>query len=304
MIWPLFFNGIHSVGFDTKPPSYRFGVLARGITLNMLFMTSGVGLLYCRAWARKLALCVLVVSTFYSAYEFAFGFAHGRPSRNIILMSFAFVGGWNAIWFYLIYRKSPSQTLSPAEQPPPLLAREITSGAGFKIRLIARLIDAALGLGIGFTAGIVLAMLQLKGIISLGGEHHIHGLSLTGLCLSLLGAIMYHAATEGIHGASLGKLLCKLRVVTTDGLRCNLAKALLRSLAYYLDSLFFGLVGYNSMQKSPLNQRYGDVWAKTVVVRTTDAPYETQRPLWVFFTGFFLGSASWISIMGLGMILK
>jgi uncharacterized RDD family membrane protein YckC len=194
------------------------------------------------------------------------------------------------------------------EQHPLLPQAGITSGAGFWIRFLARLIDVVLGfvLGLitGIVAGIVLGILQVAGVVAPGAVHRAQGLSATGFGLSLLGGFLYHSVTEGVHGASLGKLLCKLRVVTADGLPCNMPRALLRSLAYYLDALFFGLVGYNSMQKSALKQRYGDVWAKTVVVRTTDVPDGAKRSIGRFFVGFCLGSACWIFMLALGLILK
>ena len=105
-------GGIHFAEFDAKPEAYRMGASARSVTLNALFIASGVGLLYRRAWARKLALGVLVVSTLYSAYAFAWGFAHGRPSRGTLLMAFVLVGAWNALWFILVWRKASAQALS------------------------------------------------------------------------------------------------------------------------------------------------------------------------------------------------
>ena len=194
------------------------------------------------------------------------------------------------------------------EQALPLLPTEITSGAGFGVRFLARLIDLFFGFALGIISGIgaciVLAILQITGVVAPGWEHRIQGLSAVGFGLSMLGAFLYHTATEGVHGASLGKLLCKLRVVTADGHPCSMTRALRRNLAYYWDGLFFGLVGYNSMQKSSLNQRYGDVWAKTIVVKTTDVPTGAERPLWKFFAGFCLGSACWMSMVVLDIILK
>jgi len=81
-------------------------------------------------------------------------------------------------------------------------------------------------------------------------------------------------------------------------------RAIQRSLAYYWDALFFGLVGYNSMQQSPLNQRYGDVWAKTVVVRAATVPRSAVRPGWVFLLGFVPGATCWLFMLALGLILK
>lgn len=194
------------------------------------------------------------------------------------------------------------------QQPTPLPVSGITSGAGFGVRFLARLIDLIwgilLGLITGSILGIVLAILQLAGAIAPEREPRIQGLNAAGFVLSLLGNFLYQTVMEGIHGSSLGKLVCKLRVITTDGLPCNMTRALLRSLAFYLDSLFFGLVGYNSMQKSPLNQRYSDVWAKTVVLRTADIPLSAKRPMWRFLIGFCLGSACWMFLLAIELVLR
>jgi uncharacterized RDD family membrane protein YckC len=194
------------------------------------------------------------------------------------------------------------------QQPPPLPEIAIVEGAGFGIRFLARLIDLIFGymLGIlfGIIAGLVLAMLQAAGKIDPGWQHRVRGLSAMGFGLSLLGVILYHTVTEGIYGASLGKLMCRLHVLTADGRPCDMARAFRRSLAYLWDSLFFGLVGYQSMQKSRLNQRYGDVWAKTVVVRTASVPAGAKRPLGWFFLGLFLGALCWGAMLVLALILK
>lgn len=67
---------------------------------------------------------------------------------------------------------------------------------------------------------------------------------------------------------------------------------LVRNLAFLIDSLFFGLVGASAMGKSPTNQRYGDQWARTLVVRVADlAP--SQRPSTArFLCAFALAATS------------
>lgn len=181
-------------------------------------------------------------------------------------------------------------------------------GAGFWIRAAARLIDTAYGLVLGLIGGmlawVILTILQAAGATAPGWAQRAQGFNPAGYGLSLLGMILYYSVLEGLHGASLGKLVCRLRVITADGLTCSMTRAILRSLAFYWDALFFGLVGYYSMSKSALNQRYGDVWAKTVVVRTSDVSDGAKRPLWRFFLGFSVGSACWMFMFALGFILK
>ena len=87
-----------------------------------------------------------------------------------------------------------------------------------------------------------------------------------------MGAILFHTLSEGLNGSSLGKRICGL-VVTTDTLtNCSLKSALGRSVAFYLDGLFFGAIAAGEMQSSSLRQRYGDKWNHTIVVRRANLP--------------------------------
>jgi uncharacterized RDD family membrane protein YckC len=180
--------------------------------------------------------------------------------------------------------------------------------AGFWIRALARIIDMVFGLLIGLVAGvlggIVLGILNAFGVLPAGWQQHIHGFSLTILGFSFLGNILYHTICEGIYGATLGKLCCGIRVISEDGKPSNLKGALIRTLAYFFDALFFGLVGYHSMEKSPLNQRYGDVWGKTAVLKTSEIASESERSPMRLALSLFLGIGCWIAMLATGLILK
>jgi uncharacterized RDD family membrane protein YckC len=189
----------------------------------------------------------------------------------------------------------------------PLSTPEISSGAGFWIRAGARIIDVVYGTFLGFFAGVLggiaLVILDRSGLITPGWQERIRGFNAAGFGLSLLGGFLYHSLTEGIFGASLGKLICQLRVVTEQGRPIGVAKALLRNLVYYWDALFFGLVGYNSMRQSDLNQRYGDKAAHTVVVQSKDAPASSKKGAEIFVLAFLMGSACWFVLVALGLVL-
>jgi len=193
-------------------------------------------------------------------------------------------------------------------QPPALSEEGITSGAGFWIRALARIIDMSFGilLGVigGVLGGIILATLQIAGSVAPGWEQRIQGASAAGFGLSLLGGFLYHSFCEGIHGATLGKLICRLRVLQLNGAPSSMRGALVRSLGWYVDCLFFGLIGYSSMGKSPLKQRYGDIWGKTIVVKTVQLPDGQPRSFMTFLLGLFLGVTSWTLLLALGIILE
>jgi uncharacterized RDD family membrane protein YckC len=193
--------------------------------------------------------------------------------------------------------------------PLPIIPKqEKLTTAGFWIRALARILDGVFGLLIGLLAGVlggsVLGILNALGPLSPGWQHRIHGFSLITLGFSFLGNILYHTVCEGVYGATLGKLCCGIRVVSEDGNPSNLKGALIRTLAYYFDALFFGLVGYQSMEKSPLNQRYGDVWGKTAVLKTNETRPESERSPLRLALSLFLGIGCWIVMLATGLILK
>ena len=95
---------------------------------------------------------------------------------------------------------------------------------------------------------------------------------------------------EGLHGSTVGKILLSMVVVQEDGSPCRLKSALVRSLAYLVDSLFFGVVGYFAMQRTIRNQRYGDSWAETVVCKRSTLPAGTLRGAGRFTRGLLLGA--------------
>jgi len=187
--------------------------------------------------------------------------------------------------------QDPNPYLPPARPyhtpaPPPVdTAPEVMlEPGGFAIRAVAHLIDLGvtmvLGLASGVFAGIVLAVLDRAGSITPGGEQRVGIASGGSFVLGLVASLLYHAIAEGLGGATAGKAIVGLRVLTEDQKPCTFPKALGRNLAYYFDALFFGLVAWSSMSSSPMRQRYGDKWAKTIVVRARSAQgILTRSPL-------------------------
>jgi uncharacterized RDD family membrane protein YckC len=128
--------------------------------------------------------------------------------------------------------------------------------------------------------------------------------TLTGFGLGILGAFLYHSVAEGIGTATVGKLICGLRVVQVDGSPATLGAAFIRDLAYHLDALFFGLVGYASMGKGRLRQRYGDVWARTAVVKASVFEPRPARSAPRMTLGILAGSLLWAAMVFFQLVLK
>ena len=79
--------------------------------------------------------------------------------------------------------------------------------------------------------------------------------------------VVYFILCESLYGATLGKVIFGMRVVMSDGSRCTPKAAAIRGVIRVGESLFLGLPAVLSM-KEPLNQRWGDKAAGTVVAKT------------------------------------
>jgi uncharacterized RDD family membrane protein YckC len=184
----------------------------------------------------------------------------------------------------------------------------IPSGAGFGIRFLARLIDLIygqlLGLVAGIAAGILFVILSRLGRLTPEWPQLIQQHPFSGFGWGLLGAFLYYAVAEGLGTVTIRKLVCGLRVVQIDGGPATIKGALIRDLGFYIDALFFGLVGLASMGRGPLQQRYGDVWGKTVVVKTSVFRPQPGRSVWWMIAGLLIGSVLWLGILFGQLVLK
>ena len=173
-------------------------------------------------------------------------------------------------------------------------ARAIRSGADYGVRLAARFLD----LCYTFIVHYVIDIAIIRNLETFPNAQVASPLSIAGT----LAYILYATCCEGFCGATVGKRLFGLHVVSQDGSRCRIRNAIVRNLAYYVDSLLFGLIAYISMSKSPLRQRLGDRWGRTVVVRRYQIPRKSQRSLrdlvlaLVLATSMYLLVVVWASV--------
>ena len=209
---------------------------------------------------------------------------------------------------------SPASMQFPSEEGraiEPIATPSVESivGAGFWIRALARAID--IGIHYVATFASLIPVVITIGIYSgVTGKDmnqmikNLDGFSFVAMVFSLVGAVAAHTICEGLHGSTLGKRICKLVVVSDDLSPCSVKAALGRSLAFYIDGLFFGAVGYSSMSNSPRKQRFGDTWNKTLVCRRSIIPATTLRSgarmFWVFLFGFSVDAL----FLAIGLTLK
>jgi uncharacterized RDD family membrane protein YckC len=182
-------------------------------------------------------------------------------------------------------------------------------GAGFGLRVGAQIIDLIIhnvfGLVTGVLVGVFIGIYALAfGIPPSTLSDKLQGTTPIGYVLALLGFVAYHTICEGIHGATLGKLILKIHVLKEDGNPATIASAFIRSIAFYIDGLFFGIVAAQSMRSSELQQRLGDKWAKTVVVERSPINQFHWPSGWKFILGFLLAITADGAIFALSLIIK
>jgi len=143
-------------------------------------------------------------------------------------------------------------------------------GVTFWPRVAARVIDLIVHSALAFLTGIFFVVMVVIAAAGHPSPLLVARVRHTGIAVfvfSLLGSIVYELICEGVHGSTLGKLVLGMAVVQEDGTPCRISSASIRSVAYLVDSLFFGLIGYMEMQGTPQMQRHGDEWAHTVVCK-------------------------------------
>jgi uncharacterized RDD family membrane protein YckC len=126
---------------------------------------------------------------------------------------------------------------------------------------------------------------------------------LLGFVPGVLGFVIYNVICVSLHGSTLGKRLISAVVVQESGIRCRMVPAIIREFAYFIDSFFFGLVGYSAMQGSYQEQRYGDRWARTVVTKRANVIPEQLRTDGRFVVVLMLAVMTDVGLRMIGLLI-
>lgn len=95
------------------------------------------------------------------------------------------------------------------------------------------------------------------------------------LVLIYFPVILYNPLCEIFaRGQSVGKMVMKTRVVTTDGNAPTVGSCLLRWLLYPIDTYFTGCLGILFIVFGKHRQRLGDLVSGTMVIKTTSGQYD------------------------------
>jgi uncharacterized RDD family membrane protein YckC len=138
--------------------------------------------------------------------------------------------------------------------------------AGVALRFVAVLLDAVIVL---FPLAVVVGLMVGDGYAVRGDGYASAGINFSDrtFWLVVVLGLGYYVACEAAAGATLGKRMVGIRVVSEDGAHVSVRAAVVRNLLRIIDALFFYLVAFVSALLSTRGQRLGDRAAHTVVVR-------------------------------------
>jgi len=180
-------------------------------------------------------------------------------------------------------------------------------GVTFWPRVLARVIDFVVHRLVLFLAG-SLFILMLK--MAAGGRppawviHRLTEIHFSGLLAGVLGLFAYHVICTSVDGSTLGKLVLGMQVIQDDGSPCRPKSAIVRELGYFVDAMFFGVIGYFAMQEDPEQKRHGDEWADTIVCKRAQVPSTSKRSGMQFGLGLLLGITADMALLMTGWLIQ
>jgi uncharacterized RDD family membrane protein YckC len=180
-------------------------------------------------------------------------------------------------------------------------------GVTFWPRVLARLIDFVVHYITAFLAGFLFTLLLA---IAAGGRppagvlQQVFQRHFATFVAGILGMFAYHVICTSIHGSTLGKLVLGVQVIQDDGSPCRPKSAILRELGYFVDALFFGLIGYFAMHEDPEQKRLGDGWADTIVCKRAQVPSASKRDAMRFVFGLLLGITADMALLMIGWLIQ
>jgi uncharacterized RDD family membrane protein YckC len=180
------------------------------------------------------------------------------------------------------------------------------SSANFFLRLAARLLDVLFGVLLVFVANVasvlLLGALKAQGYVPIDAVFAGQLKTPAGIVGILLGGLLYTVTAEAVGGATLGKIVLRLRV-TSENLKPSTFKgALLRSAGLCVDALV--VPAFLAMSRSLMSQRVGDRWGHTVVLRASAVLPGSRKGFGLVALGVFSGSMLWMLCVVLLLLIR
>lgn len=137
---------------------------------------------------------------------------------------------------------------------------------GIGVRLVAQVVDGIIFFFVFWIVGYFVAS-QTGGLTPSGFE--LHGAPALIFSIIFFGIVFaYFLVLEGVFGQTVGKKLCKIKVVKEDGTPCDLYASFIRNILRIIDAIFVYLVGAILLARSDKKQRLGDSVAHTIVIKS------------------------------------
>jgi len=134
--------------------------------------------------------------------------------------------------------------------------------AGFWIRLLAWLIDVAIGFTVGMLIGLVFGSAR-----AMGGRASFSPAGCISATLQILYGIGYETLLVGAYGATLGKMVLRLKVITPESPKVSYLRALGRYFAKILSGIIL-LIGFIMAAFDDEKRALHDRICNTRVIRT------------------------------------
>ncbi len=154
-------------------------------------------------------------------------------------------------------------------------AREQVQYASLNWRFAAIAVDTVV---LFFLLIVIFALLAAAGALDLTDPAFSGGIDLRRTAPVWMYAVTYglifayYTLFEALTAASVGKLVCRMRVTMDDGTRPSPLAVVVRNLIRLPEVLFWYIPSGVSCLANPKNKRLGDLAARTVVVRRSAAP--------------------------------
>jgi uncharacterized RDD family membrane protein YckC len=180
-------------------------------------------------------------------------------------------------------------------------------GVTFWPRVLARIVDYVVHGLLAFVAGLLFAFILA---MAAGGRPpawvlpRIYQTHFAGFVAAILGWFAYHVICTSVHGSTAGKLLLRMQVIQDDGSPCRPKSAIVRELGFFVDALFFGVVGYFAMHEDPEQKRLADGWADTIVCKRAQVPSTSKLDGMRFVLGLLLGITADIALLMTGLLIQ
>jgi len=144
-----------------------------------------------------------------------------------------------------------------------IMNEDFQTNYNLKLRILAALIDYL------FVLAFTMAYLYVFGEPNDEGGYSVNGLP------AFAPILFWGIVTIGLEqwiGASFGNSILRLKPISIKGYNrdLTLGQSLRRHILSPIDMSFFGIVGIIAIKNTAKNQRLGDIWANTIVIRNND----------------------------------